>query len=635
MCGIAGVYARSGTPGLDAAVIDAMCRRIVHRGPDDQGVFVHGGAQIGMRRLSIIDLSSGHQPIHNEDRSVWVVFNGEIYNFASLRRELEALGHRFYTRSDTECIVHAYEQYAEGCFERLRGMFAVAILDLRHGKLVLGRDRLGKKPLYYTTLMNGTLAFASELKSLFEVPGFAPTVSRSATRDYFALGYVPAPASIFEGVHKLPPAHWLVARQGALEVQRYWKPEFGPKWEADEAMLRHQLLEQLEDAVRVRLVSDVPFGAFLSGGIDSSVVTTLMARNLSQPVKTFSIGFREQAFNELPAARAVARHIGADHHEFVVDADAVSLLPDLVWYCDEPFGDSSSIPTYLVAKMAVRHVKMVLSGDGGDELFAGYERYRKYQRLQALRRASLGLGGPLLRATGSVLSGARGVRLQRIGSRLSQTYPDNYLSSVALLNRDDLRLVLTPDLAGEDPYASIRRYFIDASIDEPFERVLAGDIATYLPDDILVKVDRMTMANSLEARAPLLDHQLLEFAARLPFDLKLRDGIGKYLLKQVAAELLPAEVLDKPKQGFAIPIARWFRHELRELVADTVSSRRFAERGIFNIDGVRRCLARHWQGSHDYGELLWLLLTYELWAQRFLDRNLAAEALPDPVRLRA
>ena len=376
--------------------------------------------------------------------------------------------------------------------------------------------------------------------------------------------------------------------------------------------------------MRVRLVSDVPFGAFLSGGTDSSVVAALMARNMSQPVKTFSIGFREAEFNELPDARAVAQHIGADHHEYVVEADAVSMMNELAWYFDEPFGDSSSIPTYLVARMAAGQVKMVLSGDGGDELFAGYARYRKYQQLQSLRARSFGLAGQGLRAASALIPGSRGVRLERIGARLSQPYPDDYLSGVALATRDDLRLILDESLAGSDPYASIRHHFTERGHDEPFERILEGDMATYLSDDILVKVDRMTMAHSLESRSPLLDHQLLEFVARLPFDLKLRHGVGKYLLKQVARELLPAEVLNKRKQGFAIPVAHWLRHDLRELMQDTLGSRAFRERGLFNLDGVARCVARHLAGTHDYSEPLWLLLTYETWARRFVDAPDAA-----------
>lgn len=619
----------NGALPFEGPVVEAMCQRIVHRGPDDQGVYRDGVAQIGMRRLSIIDVGGGHQPIHNEDQTIQVVFNGEIYNFRELRRELEAKGHRFYTNSDTECIVHAYEEYGDGCFARLRGMFGIAIVDLRRRRLVLGRDRLGKKPLYVAQLPGGVLAFASELKCLFEVPGFEARISQRATLDYFVLGYVPAPASIYEGVFKLPPAHYLVAENGATTQHRYWDVSFEPKRAGDERELTAQLMEQLEDAVRVRLVSDVPFGAFLSGGLDSSVVAALMARNLAQPVKTFSIGFREAEFNELPAARAVANHIGAEHHEFVVEADAVEAMRDLVWYFDEPFGDSSALPTHLVSKMAVGHVKMVLSGDGGDELFAGYERYRKYQQLIELRERSMGLAGTGLKALSALLPGAAGVRLGRIGQRIVQKFPDDYLSGVAISNREDLALVLSPELARLDPFESVRGHFVSGDA-KGFERILRGDMATYLSDDIMVKVDRMTMANSLEARAPLLDHQLIEFAARLPFDLKLRGGVGKYLLKQVARQLLPSEVLDKPKQGFAIPVARWLRNELRERMTDTLTSASFRRRGMFDASGVERCIARHLAGTHDHSELLWLLLTYETWAERFVDRPADARRAEAP-----
>ncbi len=620
MCGIAGLYGLGGRLDVDPAVIDAMCQRIIHRGPDDRGVFRHPIGHIGMQRLSIIDLSSGHQPIANEDRTVWIVFNGEIYNFRELRQQLQGAGHVFTTHTDTECIVHGYEQWGEAVFERLRGMFAVALLDLTQNKLVLARDRLGKKPLYYTTLADGTLAFGSELKCLAVVPGFRAKVSSQATHDYFALGYVPAPASIYEGVHKLPPAHVLVAQQGQVSLRRYWQPVFGPKWTEDEPTLQRRLLEQLEDAVRVRLVSDVPFGAFLSGGLDSSVVAALMARNMGQPVRTFSIGFREERFNELPAARSVARHIGAEHTELVVEADAIAALDELVWYFDEPFGDSSAIPTYLVAKLAASQVKMVLSGDGGDELFAGYQRYAKYQTLRALRRHTAGLAAPVARAAAAAPHGYRGIRLGRSGPRRGQSFPDHSLAGVALATRADLDGILVPEFRRADPYASIRGHFTQAGIADPMENVLAGDMATYLSDDILVKVDRMTMAHSLEARAPLLDHVLLEFVARLPFDLKLREGRGKYLFRQVAEQLLPADVLNKPKQGFAIPIARWLRHELRERLQDTLASRRFIERGIFNAGGIQCLIREHLAQSHDHSERLWLILTYETWARRFVDQ---------------
>ena len=619
MCGIAGIASMGANPLPDVRIVTAMCDQIVHRGPDDQGVYVTARAQIGMRRLSIIDLESGHQPIHNEDKSIWIVFNGEIYNFKELRRELERCGHVFYTNTDTECIVHAYEQYGYECFSKLRGMFTVAILDHRNDRLILARDRIGKKPLYYTSTDSGHLAFGSELKCLFSVPGFKPVVSAQSTRQYFALGYVPGPGSIYENVQKLAPAHYLVMEKGTIDVRRYWSLAFGPKWKDDEATLRERLLGQLDEAVRLRLVSDVPFGVFLSGGLDSSVVAALMARHMSTPVKAFTIGFSADAFNELPDARLVAQHIGAEHHELVVTPDAVGMLSDLAWHFDEPFGDSSSIPTFAVAKLAAAHVKMVLSGDGGDEGFAGYERYFKYMKLNALAAGTLGLAQPAVRLAAGIVGGRVGSRMWRVADRMALAYPDRYLSGVAVSTASDVGPILSPDLTGIDPFATVRGHFQRLDIEDPMDKILAGDMDTYLVDDIMVKVDRMTMANSLEARAPLLDHVLLEFAARLPFPMKYNGRQGKYLLRQAAQSLLPAACLQKRKQGFGIPLAAWFRREFKPLMLDMLADRRFAERGVFNAAGIKACFDAHLSGQHDFSELLWLVLTYEMWARNFVD----------------
>ena len=620
MCGIVGVAGRESSllPGRD--VLDAMCRMIIHRGPDDQGIYLGAMAQIGMRRLSIIDVAGGHQPIHNEDETVWIVFNGEIYNFRELRKDLERRGHVFYTNTDTECVVHCYEEYGEDCFSHLRGMFGVAILDIAKNKLVLARDRIGKKPLFYL-YEGGRLGFASELKSLLALPGFDKQMSSAALQDFLVLGYIPAPNTIFEKVRKLPPAHYLVFQNGATSVHRYWQLAFEPKWKADEISLKEQLLEHIEDAVRVRLVSDVPFGAFLSGGIDSSIVAALMARNMRAPVKTFTIGFKEAEYDETEDARAVAAHIGADHHELVVEADTVSLMNELVWHFDEPFGDASAIPTYLVSKLAAGHVKMVLSGDGGDESFAGYERYRKYRTLNTIASLPLGISGRLLHLMGRIAPGAKGSRLRRIADRISTDYPERYLSGVALSTEEDMRLLLGTRTVKPDLFASVRSSFVRDDIVSELDRILAGDMATYLVDDVLVKVDRMTMANSIEARAPLLDHLLMEFAARMPETLKLRNGTSKYLLKEAARGLLPPSCLQKKKQGFGIPLAKWFRKDLRELMFDLLASRCFRERGVFNSAGALQCFERHISGERDYSEQLWLLLNFELWARCFLDSN--------------
>jgi asparagine synthase (glutamine-hydrolyzing) len=626
MCGIAGLISLDGRalPGLQT--LDAMCRTIVHRGPDDQGTFHTDWAAIGMRRLSIIDVAGGHQPVTSAGGRIQLVFNGEIYNFRELRQTLEARGYVFQSHSDSECIAHAYAEYGTDCFAMLRGMFAIAIVDQDRRRLVLARDRIGKKPLYLGELSPGVLGFGSELKTLLAVPGWQPRISMDAVQDFFSLGYIPAPDTIFEGIGKLPPGHWMSIEPGQdggapnIVQTRYSHVDFLPKWTDDEDTLQERLFAELDDAVRVRLVSDVPFGAFLSGGLDSSVVCALMTRHLSQPLKTFSIGFDEAGFDELPDARRVAQHLGTEHHEMVVRPDAANLLETLVHHFDEPFGDSSAIPTFLVSQLAARHVKMVLSGDGGDELFAGYSRYRRYATLQRIRRATLGMAPGLAKLGGALLPGARGRRLSGIGQRLGLPWPDDYLALVALANPADLRL-LFGERAHADPFSSVRQRFVRSDIDSHAEQILSGDMDTYLVDDILVKVDRTTMANSLEARAPLLDQNLIAFAARLPFDLKLRGEQGKYLFRKVAARLLPAEVLTKRKQGFAIPLATWFRNDLRPMLLDTIGSRAFKERGIFDQAGIQRLVDEHQQGLQDRGELLWMVMVLETWMRTLPDQT--------------
>jgi asparagine synthase (glutamine-hydrolyzing) len=618
MCGIAGLISLDGRPLPGPQTLQAMCASIVHRGPDDQGTFQNDWAAIGMRRLAIIDVAGGHQPVSSAGGRIQVVFNGEIYNFRELRRELETRGYVFQSHSDSEVIAHAYAEYGTACFERLRGMFAIAVVDQDRRRLVLARDRIGKKPLYVGELSPGLLGFGSELKTLLAVPGWTPQLSMPAVQDFFSLGYIPAPDTIFEGIAKLPPAHWMSIEPGrdggapTIQQTRYAHVDFQPKWTDDEATLEERLLAELDDAVKVRLVSDVPFGAFLSGGLDSSVVCALMTRHLSQPLKTFSIGFEEAAFDELPDARRVAEHLGTEHHELVVRADATGLLDTLAHHFDEPFGDSSAIPTYLVSQLAAKHVKMVLSGDGGDELFAGYSRYRRYAALQRIRRSTLGMGPGLARLAGALIPGAKGRRLAGIGQRMGLPWPDDYLALVGLASPADLGL-LFGERAKTDPFGSIRQRFVRSDIDSDMERILSGDMDTYLADDILTKVDRTTMAVSLEGRAPLLDQNLIAFAARLPFDMKLRGEQGKYLFRKVAARLLPADVLNKRKQGFAIPLASWFRTDLKPMLLDTIGSRAFRERGIFSMQGIQTLVDEHQQGLQDRGELLWMVMVLETW----------------------
>ena len=614
MCGIIGVVAAPGHAAPSEEVGRAMNALIRHRGPDDDGFYRDDRALLGMRRLSVIDLAGGHQPIHNADRSVQLVFNGEIYNYRELRAELVARGHAFYSQSDSEVIVQAYEAWGEASFERLHGMFAIALWDTRTQTLLLARDRFGEKPLFYAD-DGSRIAFASELKSLLALPKFQRDLDPAAIQAYVCFGYVPTPRSIFSGVAKLAPGHYLRYVAGGASVHRYYTLAFTPKCTLDEQDAEEELARRLDAAVASRLVADVPFGAFLSGGLDSSVVVALMARHLNQPVRTFSIGFREDAYNELSDARRVAQHLGTEHRELVVAPDAVELLQQLVWYLDEPFADSSAIPTFLVAKLAREEVTMALTGDGGDEAFAGYDRYLRYLKLQRLG-AARPLAAAFTKIGGHVLPGPHGYRLRRIGERLNQRFPDSYLSGVAMTREDIARDLLGDAMHGD--YYGAAPMLTDGG-DDPLDRIVAIDIDGYLPDDILVKLDRMAMANSLEGRAPLLDHRLVEFAASLPAALRIRHGRGKYLLRQVARRWLPTEVLDKPKQGFAIPLAAWFRGPLRELAADVIASRAFRERGLMHATAAERYLAAHIAGKADFGETLWLILSLELWARRFLD----------------
>ena len=622
MCGIVGIVAAPGGAPPPEAVGHAMNAAITHRGPDDEGLYRDAHAMLGMRRLSIIDLEGGRQPVHNEDGTIQAVFNGEIYNFRELRAELEGLGHRFYTQSDTEVIVHGYEQWGEGVFARLDGMFGIALWDARARTLVLGRDRFGEKPLFYAHQDDegGRLIFASELKSLLQVPGFRRRVSPEAVRAYVCFGYVPTPGSIFEGVHKLPPGHFARFANGQLTVEQYYRLELEPKCTLSEDDAERELARLLDQAVASRLVADVPFGAFLSGGLDSSVVVALMSRHLRQPVRTFSIGFREPEYNELSDAKRVARHLGTEHEELVVEPDAVELLQSLVWYLDEPFADSSAVPTYLVAKLARERVKMVLTGDAGDEGFAGYDRYLRYLDLQRLGVLKLAAAATAA-AAGALVPAERGFRLRRIAERLRQPFPDSYLSGVAVTRES-----VAGELLGEAVAPSTNGHYgglgavARAALDlEALDRCIAIDFGSYLPDDVLVKLDRMAMASSLEGRAPLLDHRVVEFGVRLPRDLRIRNHRGKYLLRKVAARWLPPDVLDKPKHGFGIPLAKWFRGPLAGLAADLIDSQAFRERGLMNPQAARRFLDEHLAEKADYGELLWLTLSLELWARRYLD----------------
>ena len=628
MCGIAGfadILPRQGSLPADRSRLQAMCDVIRHRGPDDDGMLVAPGVAIGMRRLSIIDVAGGRQPIHNEDGTVSVVFNGEIYNYRELRELLEAAGHRFATSSDTETIVHGYEEWGRQVFDRLRGMFAIAVWDGRSRSLILARDRAGIKPLYYGEA-SGRLYFGSEAKSLLVNPDIERTLDPTALDHYLAYLYTPRDRSIFRGIRKLPPGHSLVLHDGRVQVEHYWQLPATESFRGSEAEALDRLEAILAEAVESHMMSEVPLGAFLSGGIDSSVVVALMARASARPVKTFAIGFDEAEFNELPHARAVARHLGTEHHEFVVTPDAVGILDRLIWHCDEPFGDASVIPTWYVSEIARRHVTVVLSGDGGDELFGGYDRYLPHPRVASFDRVAPGVG----RAVASMAWRAlpHGVRGKNFLRHVSRDAQGRYLDSVTFYHADERAAMLSGDLrrqlAGHDAEAEFREPFTRLA-HLPFSaQMMAFDFETYLPGDCLTKVDRMSSAHSIETRVPLLDHRVAEFAASLPVDFKIRGDRRKHLLKQLAYRLVPRELLDRPKQGFGVPLTHWFRGSMRELFGDVVGSPQARQRGYFDPAFVARLLDEHVSGRRDHALRLWQLLVFELWHRQYVDRSAAA-----------
>lgn len=623
MCGIVGVVTDGRHAPPSVQVGQAMNAAMLHRGPDEGGVYRDEQALLGMRRLAIIDLAGGHQPMQAGDGRFHLVFNGEIYNHRAVRRQLEALGHHFATASDTEVVLHACMQWGTDAFARLEGMFAIAFWDAQERRLLLARDRMGKKPLFLWQ-GPGRLGFASELKSLLHVPGVEPEFDRTVLPAYLAFGYIPTPRSCFAGVTKLPPGHFATYHGGQLDVHRYWSLDFEPGFQGSEAEAADTLAGLLDTAVSQRLMSDVPFGAFLSGGLDSSVVVALMARHLDRPVKTFTIGFAEQRYSELADALKVSQHLGTDHHELVVTPDATQLIERLVWHLDEPFADASAIPTFLVSELAGRHVKMVLSGDGGDEAFAGYERYLRWLTLERLGPLK-GITARGLRLAAGVIPGMQGFRLRGIAERLGQTYPDSYLSGVALSRPAQMEAMLGE--AGREGYASLHPLFSHDDRRPGIDRIVDADIRSYLLDDILVKVDRMSMAASIEARAPLLDHRVVEFAVRLPQHMRIRGGRGKHLLREVARRWLPADVLDKPKQGFGIPLREWFRASLGDMAGDVFASRCFRERGWLDPEAVDTLLRAHRAGDQDQSGTLWQVLCLELWARQFVDQPCALRAV--------
>lgn len=616
MCGIAGFVNLQCNQAQAEHMIDIMCQIIRHRGPDDQGTWTEEGTALGMRRLSIIDLAGGHQPIFNETKDILVVFNGEIYNYQHLQEELQARGHHFATNTDTEVIVHAYEEYGDDCVKHLRGMFSFAIWDKRRQRLLAARDRFGKKPLNY--YWDGQrLIFGSEIKSILEA-GIPREVDTIALDEFLLYRYVPTPLTLFKNVKKLPAAHILVYENGQISTRRYWELSFDPTCQDDEATAMERTLALLKDAIQVRLMSDVPLGAFLSGGVDSSIVVALMSQMMSQPVKTFSIGFEEDEFNELPYARHVARRFGTDHHEFFVKSDLVTTLPQLVWAYDEPFGDSSMLPTYYVSKLAHEHVTVALSGDGGDEIFGGYEQYRREYLIHCvppLLRTTLGHASRLLP------NGVRGKK--RLGTWL-RDYGMRSIESSMLFPDHARASYYTPEaferVRHHDPFERHLSDYRRFQHLDPTARMQCVDARHYLTDDILVKVDKASMFNSLETRAPLLDQHLVEYVASLLPSVRFHNGQSKHLLKRIAGSLLPDEILHRSKRGFSIPISRWFREDLNDYARSILDSPRARQRGIFNHEFMQTLLA---PDAHmhfvNHGSAIWNLLCLELWFETYMD----------------
>ena len=620
MCGIAGLVGQQGET-IDAATVRQMCSTIVHRGPDDEGVRASANVGLGMRRLSIIDLAGGHQPIHNEDKTVWIVFNGEIYNFPELREDLVKRGHSFYTHSDTEVIVHLYEELGADCISKLRGMFAIALYDERQRTLLLARDRLGKKPLYYAQ-KDGRLYFGSEIKTILAVaPELASNVNTRALLQYFSLQYIPDPNSAYRDIAKLPPGHLLEYKKGRVSIRQYWNlPAYGTAKIASEEACLDELERQLAEAVRIRLISDVPLGALLSGGVDSSVVVALMARASNAPVKTFSIGFGKQDYNEAPYARAVAEKFGTEHHEFVVEPNVTETLEYLTRMMEEPFGDSSMIPTYHVSRIAREHVTVALTGDGGDELFAGYDRYPVHLDRMSYENIPAWIGSAFRNLIYPTLGPS--FKGRRFLFNASLRGGDRYLDTVGFLTTDRERDLFSPDFVaaanGKDVIEEVRRFYADAHAPDRISRLLYLDTKSYLTGDVLTKVDRMSMATSLEVRCPILDHVLIEWVTSLPAEWKYRNGIRKYLLRKLA-ERLGVPGLNRPKQGFAMPLTHWWKSELRDTLLPILLEPRTLQRGYLNPSAVRQLVDEHLSGRRDYGQELWLLLIFELWHRNFLE----------------
>ncbi len=642
MCGIAGAAWFDDRLSVGEETLRSMTGVISHRGPDDEGFFYQTspsrGVALGQRRLSIIDLGTGRQPMPNEDETVWITFNGEIYNYQELRPDLESRGHRFRTHTDTEVIIHLYEEYGPACLNYLRGMYAFAIWDQKSGELFIARDPLGKKPLHYRYEKSdggksGRLIFGSELKALLQVPGLPREVDPIAIDLYLTYQYVPHPHSILKGFSKLSPGHYAVLTPDNFEVHRYWFPPYDeasePKYASmTESQWSTQLKETLTDAVRLRMRSDVPIGAFLSGGIDSTITSGLMQSLSASPIHTFSIGFSDKDYDETHYAREAAAMLGTIHHEYEVTPDAISLMPDLMWHYDEPFSDSSAIPTMYLSRVTRQEVTVVLSGDGGDELFAGYGRYhavelaKRFDRLPSALRQAMAKGAGLLPTSGK--SGSTIRRGKRFLERMAESPIARYLNWVGVFPDAERRALYRPEflesLRGFEAVSLLEDAMTFAQTRDLVTQITCADLLTYLPCDIMTKVDIASMSCGLETRCPFLDVKVTELAARMPIELKRKDALGKSILKETFANLLPKSIQTRGKMGFGVPIAPWFRGELQPFLRDVLLSGKAKKRGLFRQDIIARMIEEHTSGKADHAYRLWNLLMLELWFREFFDR---------------
>jgi len=632
MCGICGKLYHSVDRTVDEQLLRSMASVINHRGPDDEGVYLKRNVGLAHKRLSILDLSAaGHQPMTNEDGTIWIVFNGEIYNFLDLRDDLQKKGHTFMSRTDTETIIHLYEEKGIECVHDLRGMFAFAIWDESRQRLFCARDRAGKKPFVYAHSKDGLL-FASEIKSLLRDPELERNLDYRSIHHYLTYQYVPSPLSIFKSIKKLPPAHVLIYEGGEVAVKRYWSLSYQNKlYLSSVEDYGERFRDLFEEAVKIRLRSDVPLGAFLSGGIDSSLVVAVMSGLMNQPVKTFSIGFEEEAYDEVKFARLIAEKYETDHHEFTVKPDAVNILPHIIWHYNEPFADSSAIPTYYVSKMTRDFVTVALNGDGGDESFAGYERYVADKLADYYRRVPVSIREGIIRRAVDKIPHSTDRRnfwrrLKRFVKGISESPERRYVRWICFFDNEMKRDLYTPSFneftRDVDSVDLTVKWYEKSDAEHFLDKTLFVDVMSYLPEDLLVKVDIASMANSLEARSPFLDHKVMEFAASLPVDLKLRGMQTKYLLKHTLSDVVPQEILQRKKMGFGVPLDVWFRNDLKEMAYDLLLDKKCTERGYFKKETLQKLLDEHVSEQYDHSYRIWALLFLELWHTMFIDGEL-------------